>query len=57
MKSVIERRGAAYVRQKLVDPTFDNSTSMMPNFGLSQEEVDALVAYLATLASREDGAS
>ena len=57
LRRVIERRGAAYVRQKMADPAFDNTTSMMPNFGLTSEEIDALVAYLATLASDEDGAS
>lgn len=45
----VNERGAKFVRQKLIDPTFNSSSSMMPNFGLTAEQIDALVAYLATL--------
>jgi mono/diheme cytochrome c family protein len=49
LDDVIARRGAAFVMQKLVDPTFNNSTSMMPNFGLTPDEIRAMASYLATL--------
>lgn len=49
LNGVVTRRGAGFVRHKLADPTFNNAASMMPNFGLSPEEIDALLAYLATL--------
>ena len=49
LNDVVGRQGARFVRQKLMDPTFDSRNSMMPNFGLSDQEIDALVAYLATL--------
>lgn len=49
LNGVVDRKGARFVRQKLLDPTVDNSTSMMPNFGLTEEQVEALTAYLATL--------
>lgn len=49
LDGVVKRRGPAYLRQKLADPTFDNATSMMPNLGLSDEEIEAILAYLATL--------
>jgi mono/diheme cytochrome c family protein len=49
LNNVFDSRDAAYVRRKLADPTFDNPTSMMPSFGLSEESIDALVAYLASL--------
>lgn len=52
LNGVMKRRNAAFVRQKLADPTFDKSTSMMPNFGLSQKQIEAIVAYLATLGTR-----
>lgn len=52
LNGVVARRGAGFVRQKLIDPTFDNASSMMPNFGLSAEEVEAIVAYLNTLRRR-----
>ncbi len=48
LDDAVERRGARYLRQKLQDPTFDDATSMMPNLGLTDEEIDALIAYLAT---------
>jgi mono/diheme cytochrome c family protein len=49
LNGVVGRRGPDYVRKKLSDPTFDNQTSMMPNFGLSPEEIEAILAFLATL--------
>ena len=49
LNGVVARRGAAFVRNKFADPTFNNATSMMPNFGLTDEQIEALVAYLATL--------
>ncbi len=49
LNGVVQRRGADFVRLKLADPTFNNAISMMPNFGLSPEEIEALLAYLATL--------
>lgn len=44
---VADRRDLPFIRQKLLDPTFNNATSMMPNLGLTREEVEALVAFLA----------
>lgn len=49
LNGVIGRRGAEYVHQKIADPTFDRETSMMPNFGLTEEEIGWVAAYLATL--------
>ena len=49
LNGTVSQRGAKFVRQKLIDPTFNSSSSMMPNFGLTDEQIDALVAYLATL--------
>ncbi len=46
---VLNRRDADYVRRKMADPTFDNTTSMMPNFGLTPEQIEAIVAFLASL--------
>lgn len=49
LNGVTSRRDADYLRHKLADPTFDNSTSMMPNFGLTQEQIEAILAYMASL--------
>ncbi len=49
LNGVVDRKGARFVRQKLRDPMTDNATSMMPNFGLTDEQVEAITAYLATL--------
>lgn len=46
LNGVVRRRGAAFVRRKLIEPTFNNTTSMMPNFGLTAEQVEAILAYL-----------
>ncbi len=47
LDGVVDRKGVEFVRHKLADPTFNNATSMMPNFGLSAEEIEAILAYLA----------
>ena len=49
LNGVITRKGEDYVQKKLADPTFDVESSMMPNFGLTEEEVSWVLAYLATL--------
>lgn len=49
LNGVAERKGIEGVVRKITDPTFDNPTSMMPNFGLSEEEAGWVAAYLATL--------
>ena len=49
LNDVVARQGVRVIRQKLMDPTFNNRNSMMPNFGLSDQQIEALVAYLATL--------
>lgn len=53
LNGVSQRRDADYLRRKIDDPTFDNETSMMPNFGLTEEQIEAIVAYLATLNDGE----
>lgn len=52
LNGVVARKGADFVRQKLANPTFNTSTSLMPNFGLSTDEIEAIVAYLNTLRGR-----
>ncbi len=49
LNGIAKRRDADYLRRKLADPTVDNATSMMPNFGLSDDEIEAILAYLASL--------
>lgn len=49
LDGAVNRRGADFVRRKLANPLFNNATSMMPVFGLSADEIEALTAYLATL--------
>jgi len=49
LNDVVARRGPAFVRQKLADPTADNASSMMPNLGLATDEIEAITAYLASL--------
>ncbi len=49
LNGAVNRRGADFVWRKLEDPTFDKETSMMPNFGLSADEIEAILSFLATL--------
>jgi mono/diheme cytochrome c family protein len=49
LNGVVGQRGAAFVRQKIAQPTFNTATSMMPRFGLSREQIDAITSYLASL--------
>lgn len=52
LNGVVARRGPDFVRRKLANPTFNNATSMMPNLGLTTEQIEAILAYLHTLDSR-----
>jgi len=52
LTDVVRRRGAVAVHRKLANPLFDNPTSMMPNFGFTTEQIDAITAYLAALGRR-----
>ncbi len=54
LNGVVQAKGEAYVVDKLADPTFDRETSMMPNFGLSDEEISRIVAYMHSLNGRND---
>ncbi len=49
LDDVIKRKGVEFVMKKMADPTFDSATSMMPNFGLTREQIRAVASYLATL--------
>ncbi|MFQ5890325.1 MAG: c-type cytochrome [Gemmatimonadota bacterium] len=49
LNGITGRREPSFIRRKLADPTFNTSTSMMPNFGLTADEIEALLAYLSTL--------
>jgi len=46
LDTVFQRRDADYVLQKLTNPKFDNRLSVMPNFGLSDAQKQAIVAHL-----------
>ncbi len=52
LNRAVSRRSVDFVRRKLADPTFDDATSMMPNFGLTSEQIEAIVAFLATLDAK-----
>jgi mono/diheme cytochrome c family protein len=53
LDGILGRRSVQFLRQKLLDPTVDNQTSMMPNFGLTPDQIEAVLAYLATLGSED----
>ncbi len=52
LDAVTRRRPIVFLRRKLADPIVDNPTSMMPNFNLTAAEIEAVVAYLASLAGK-----
>jgi len=49
LDDVFERRDAEYVQKKLTNPAFDNPNSVMPNLGLTEDDVKALLTYLQSL--------
>ncbi len=49
LNGVVQRKGVEFVWQKVADPTINNATSLMPNLGLSEEEIAAIIAFLNTL--------
>ena len=46
LTDVTKRRSDAWIRQQLKDPTVNNPNSKMPNVGLSDKEIDAIISYL-----------
>lgn len=49
LAGVVAAKGATFVAHKLAQPSFNNEGTLMPNLGLTEDQVRALVAYLATL--------
>ncbi len=49
LDTLFERRDAAYVVQKLNNPTFDNPTSVMPFFGLTEAQRQAIADHLKSI--------
>jgi mono/diheme cytochrome c family protein len=50
LNEVVAAKGRDFVVRKIADPTFNNNTSMMPNLGLSEEQLGWVADYLATLS-------
>ncbi len=57
LNGVTGRRDVQYLRQKLIDPTVDNATSMMPNLSLTADEIEAILTFLATLGDENESAT
>ena len=49
LDTLFERRDAAYVMRKLNNPTFDNPTSVMPYFGLTEAQLKAIADHLKAI--------
>lgn len=56
LDGVTSRRDVRFLRQKLIDPTVGNATSMMPNLGLTGDEIEAILAFLASLGEDDETA-
>lgn len=50
LDTVLKRRGEAYIKNKLSNPKFDNPTSVMPRFPLSEAEKKVILGYLRQFA-------
>jgi len=46
LDDVIQRRGEAFVREKIRNPKKSNAATIMPQMPLSGDDIDAVVAYL-----------
>ncbi len=53
LDALFGRREESYVRRKLLSPRFDNPNSVMPDYGLQEEQIDHLIAYLRSLQRRQ----
>ncbi len=49
LNGVVASKGAVFVQRKVSDPAFDNAGTLMPNLRLNAEQIEALIAYIATL--------
>lgn len=49
LNGVMGRRGVEFVEKKLRNPAFNNSNTLMPNLGLTDAEIEAIVEYLKTV--------
>jgi cytochrome c2 len=49
LNRVFERRDANFIHRQLEDPRQNNPESQMPEFGLSEDEIKSIMAYLRTL--------
>jgi cbb3-type cytochrome oxidase cytochrome c subunit len=49
LDDLFDRRKEGYVREKISNPRTDNPNSVMPDYGLTPEEIDAFLAYLQSL--------
>jgi mono/diheme cytochrome c family protein len=49
LNTVLARRSPDYVLKKLAQPKFDNPTSVMPAFPLTEDQRRAILAYLRTV--------
>lgn len=56
LDDLFERRKEEFVREKLINPSTDNPNSVMPDYGLSAEEVSTFMAYLRSLGKKIQGA-
>lgn len=53
LDDLFERRNEEFIREKLSNPRADNPNSVMPDYGLTPEEIGAFVAYLRSLGEME----
>lgn len=49
LTGVTQRLDRETLHKRLTDPRSVNPDSIMPNFGFTEKEVDAIMAYLNTL--------
>ncbi len=49
LDTVFKRRDAAFIKAKLTNPKVDNPKSVMPVFGLTDRQKEAIVAYLRSV--------
>ena len=52
LNTVFERRSEEWIMQKLIDPTTDAPTTVMPQMNLTQPEREAILAYLRSVSKK-----
>ncbi len=53
LNGVVAKKGKTFVVNKLKNPKFNNAASAMPQFPMTEQDIDTIVEYLSQLDNKE----